>query len=264
MKASSMSTGRKEVADGIDVAVAPIVLIDARDFHRDCLTRCLSLAPGDCVTSFPCVDSFLAVSDSISASVIILSADKPAAVVVRQQLFQLKQAQNQVPTIVLNDVDDPDEIVAAINSGARGYILTSMPLQIAIEAMRLVKAGGIFVPASSLVAMRQTKPIDLAGPATKSGSFTVRETAVVEALCRGKANKIIAYELNMRESTVKVHVRNIMKKLKAKNRTEVAFITSNLMRSQIGDGYNEKVLIVAPDLAPDTSRRDRKEFMIAK
>jgi DNA-binding NarL/FixJ family response regulator len=48
----------------------------------------------------------------------------------------------------------------------------------------------------------------------------------VEALRRGKANKIIAYELNMRESTVKVHVRNIMKKLKAKNRTEVAFLTN--------------------------------------
>ena len=250
-----MSTGRKEVTDGIDVAVAAIVLIDARDFHRDCLARCLSLAPGDYVMSFPCVDAFLAVSNSISASVIILSADKPAAAIVRQQLFQLKQAQNQVPTIILNDVDDPDEIVAAINSGARGYIPTSMPLQIAIEAIRLVKAGGTFVPASSLVAMRQTKLIDLAAPATKRASFTVRETAVVEALCRGKANKIIAYELKMRVSTVKVHVRNIMKKLKAKNRTEVAFITSNLMRSQIGAGYDEKVLIVAPDLAPDTQRR---------
>jgi DNA-binding NarL/FixJ family response regulator len=59
--------------------------------------------------------------------------------------------------------------------------------------------------------------------------FTARQTAVVEALRRGKANKIIAYELNMRESTVKVHVRNIMKKLRARNRTEVAFMTSRLM-----------------------------------
>ena len=226
-----MSTGRKEVADGINIATGAIVLIDARDLHRDCLTRCLSLVPGDCVTSFPCVDSFLAVSYSISASVIILSADKSPAV--RRQLFLLKQAENQVPTIVLNDVDDPDEIIAAIDSGARGYIPTSMPLQMAIEAMRLVKAGGVFVPASSLVAMRQTNPINPSEQATKSGPFTVRQAAVVEALCRGKANKIIAYELKMRESTVKVHVRNIMKKLKAKNRTEVAFITSNLMRAQV-------------------------------
>ena len=40
---------------------------------------------------------------------------------------------------------------------------------------------------------------------------------------QGKANKIIAYDLNMCENTVKVHVRNIMKKLKAANRTEAAF-----------------------------------------
>nr|WP_246482341.1 LuxR C-terminal-related transcriptional regulator [Methylopila capsulata] len=59
-----------------------------------------------------------------------------------------------------------------------------------------------------------------------AGRFTARQAAVVDALRQGKANKIIAYELNMRESTVKVHVRNIMRKLKAKNRTEVAFMTS--------------------------------------
>lgn len=41
-------------------------------------------------------------------------------------------------------------------------------------------------------------------------------------------NKLIAYELNMCESTVKVHVRTIMKKLKARNRTEVAFLTQSL------------------------------------
>jgi hypothetical protein len=52
------------------------------------------------------------------------------------------------------------------------------------------------------------------------------------SLREGKANKIIAYELNMCESTVKVHVRNIMKKLKARNRTEVAFKTAELFAAE--------------------------------
>ena len=60
--------------------------------------------------------------------------------------------------------------------------------------------------------------------------FTRRQVAVIDALRKGKANKIIAYELNMCESTVKVHVRNIMKKLNAKNRTEVAYLASELMQ----------------------------------
>ena len=59
--------------------------------------------------------------------------------------------------------------------------------------------------------------------------FTSRQLAVIEALRKGKANKIIAYELNMRESTVKVHVRNIMKKLKARNRTEVAYLANSML-----------------------------------
>ena len=62
-----------------------------------------------------------------------------------------------------------------------------------------------------------------------AGQIPSRQAAVIEALRRGKANKIIAYELNMRESTVKVHVRNIMKKLKATNRTEVAYIANEMM-----------------------------------
>ena len=58
--------------------------------------------------------------------------------------------------------------------------------------------------------------------------FTARQIEVVNALRRGKANKIIAYELNLRESTVKVHIRNIMKKMKATNRTEVAYKLNEL------------------------------------
>ena len=56
-----------------------------------------------------------------------------------------------------------------------------------------------------------------------TGIFTPREARIAEALRKGKANKIIAYDLNLCESTVKVHIRNIMKKLKATNRTEVAY-----------------------------------------
>ena len=63
-----------------------------------------------------------------------------------------------------------------------------------------------------------------------SGGVTARELAVVRAIQHGKSNKVIAYELGMCESTVKVHVRRVMKKLKAKNRTEVAIKSSELLR----------------------------------
>lgn len=65
-------------------------------------------------------------------------------------------------------------------------------------------------------------------------SFTARQSAVAEGLRRGKANKIIAYELNLCESTVKVHIRNIMKKLGATNRTEVAYKIGDMIHTKPG------------------------------
>jgi DNA-binding NarL/FixJ family response regulator len=95
--------------------------------------------------------------------------------------------------------------------------------------MRLVGAGGPFAPTSALLDARS--PSETTPPhydLSKKVLFTARQLAVLVALRRGKANKQIAYELNMREGTVKVHVRHIMKKLRAKNRTEVAIIANDL------------------------------------
>jgi DNA-binding CsgD family transcriptional regulator len=73
---------------------------------------------------------------------------------------------------------------------------------------------------------------------------------VVEEIRHGKANKQIAYELNMSEHTVKVHLRHIMRKLKARNRTEVAVLSGNLVA-----GHREP-----PKTAPTTRpERDAAE-----
>jgi DNA-binding NarL/FixJ family response regulator len=91
---------------------------------------------------------------------------------------------------------------------------------IAVEAVRFVLAGGTYVPMDCVLATGPDLP---ASPASRpSSGVTAREAAVIRALQQGKPNKVIAYELNMCESTVKVHVRNLMKKMKAKNRTDVA------------------------------------------
>jgi DNA-binding NarL/FixJ family response regulator len=61
--------------------------------------------------------------------------------------------------------------------------------------------------------------------------LTSRQMEVLEEIRHGKANKQIAYELNMSEHTVKVHLRDIMRKLKARNRTEVAVLSEALIAS---------------------------------
>ena len=119
----------------------------------------------------------------------------------------------------------------ALKAGVRGYIPTSTPLPIAMEAMRLVSAGGTYIPAECVLAASTTAIWQPTSHISNQNPFTTRQLQVVEALRRGKANKLIAYELNMCESTVKVHVRQIMKKLNARNRTEAAFKASQLLQA---------------------------------
>ena len=84
---------------------------------------------------------------------------------------------------------------------------------------------------------------------TGDAIFTARQTAVLNVLCKGKANKIIAYELCMCESTVKVHVRNIMKKLKATNRTQIAYLVRELMNGKLACNETSRSFLMAREPA---------------
>ena len=114
-------------------------------------------------------------------------------------------------------------MIKAIDGGAGGYIPASIGIDVVLEATRLTAAGGMFLPVASVLSMRDqivARPVDAVDGEQR---FTGRQSAVANALWRGKSNKVIAFELSMSESTVKVHIRNIMKKLNATNRTEAAF-----------------------------------------
>ena len=131
----------------------------------------------------------------------------------------LSELTPRTPVIVLAYNNDAELARTVIGHGAKGYIPVTMGFEITVEAVRFVLAGGTYVPVDCLLARGgENAPSQ---PPT-SGLVTARELAVIRAIQKGKSNKVIAYELNMCESTVKVHVRNVMRKLEAKNRTDVA------------------------------------------
>lgn len=210
-----------------------IVLIEQRIFARDCLARCLKASTGQNVVAYASVEEWLQDAETVSGSLVVMciSGDLKGAVAQRE-LALLPTVAQRLPTVVLSDFDDVDHVVDVLSRGAQGCIPTSLAFDVAIEALRLVKAGGAFVPAGSLMAARRSAESGSNPRQTAVSMFTARETAVVHALRRGRANKMIAHELNMRESTVKVHVRHIMKKLGAKNRTEVALMAAGILDSK--------------------------------
>lgn len=216
-------------ADGADA----IVVIDQRVLIRDCLVRCLKAAnPSSIVMPYASAADWLAAIDKVPTPAVIVLCGQDmngSDALIDGELAVLARHGINTPVVIISDAEDMNHVVMALEQGARGYIPTSVTLDVAVEAVRLVEAGGTFAPASAMMSWRRG---DGAGQGLRQSlktMFTARQMAVLAVLQQGKANKHIAHELNMREGTVKVHIRNIMKKLKAKNRTEVAILEHQLL-----------------------------------
>lgn len=126
--------------------------------------------------------------------------------------------------LVIAETESVEFAIEAIERGARGFIPASSSLTDLIGAIRLVAAGSVYMPAQCVIAAAKSLHSRKPEPSRRPDlMLTSKQSRVVEALRLGKPNKTIAYELNMCESTVKVHIRNVMKKLNARNRTELAF-----------------------------------------
>jgi DNA-binding NarL/FixJ family response regulator len=211
-----------------------IIVIEKRVLIRECLAQCFMAAFGGDVVAYPSVEEWRSAKGPATPSTVVLStggSSKDAAAV-KAEISLLSQEAGPLLLILLADAEEPSQIVDALERGARGYIATSSSMAIAIEAVRLVRAGGVYVPAESMMAANRSKA-SADGERSGSGSkFTARQSAVLSSLRKGMSNKVIAHQLDMRESTVKVHIRSIMRKLGAKNRTEVAYLAQNLLDNE--------------------------------
>jgi DNA-binding NarL/FixJ family response regulator len=212
---------------------ATTVLIERRALIRDCLRKCFDESrSGEVVQAFASASDWLAARQiATDPPLILLGTAASDEVLVDHEIALLSQAEPRAAIVFVGDAVDRERVLGALDKGARGYISTSTPFEVAVKAIHLVRAGGTFVPAECLEA---SQPSGNAPPSAQHLEsrcrFTSRQLAVIELLRHGKANKVIAFELKLRESTVKVHVRNIMKKLQAQNRTEVA-VRVNAMAS---------------------------------
>jgi len=128
----------------------------------------------------------------------------------------------RIPVIVQAEPCGFRQILGLLEQGARGYLPGNAGISVCIEALSMALAGGVFVAAENLHDIQRilgTRQHQFKA----DGMFTPREQDVIEVLRQGKANKTIAYTLSLAPNTVKVHVRNILKKLRATNRAEAIY-----------------------------------------
>jgi|SRR5689334_18532569 DNA-binding NarL/FixJ family response regulator len=191
---------------------------------RDCVGPQLAgHLPGSNVRLLERTEDLVELGDWCSISLIVLWLDN-SDMDFETAFEAALEAAPQRPIAILSHFADAALVSRALTHGVRAYFNSSMSLTELASAVRFVVAGGTFVPLSALNGLIAERPASAKG---NSGDdrLSPRQLEVLELLQQGKQNKIIAYELGMAEATVKVHVRMIMKKLNARNRTEVVLKT---------------------------------------
>jgi DNA-binding NarL/FixJ family response regulator len=228
-----------------------IVVVDRYPLPRNCFARILRNEFQDLtVLEIETVDQF----DSIigkHVSLVALNIGRSAMTDewVLQNLASIRRSLAEGPLMLLTKLDEStisDAMIAEVTRyGVKGYITASTSVEIALAALRLVIAGGIYFPravvvncpvwtpvaSDDIVALQPAMSMSEVAPEipvlTQKTNvlFTERERQVLATLLRGLPNKIIASELKLSQNTVKSHISRIMHKLHAKNRTEAVVLS---------------------------------------
>lgn len=229
-------------AEKLETCEGDILFLDEQHLTRDCISRELAR----CLPEFNIIQRAMAwdlsAEDPDLAKIVLVilyvhadhlnlhpgreDSDHKS---IAAQLSGLEHIAPEIPRILMSEVEVPEDILEAFRRRVRGYVPTTLPIEQVVEAIRFVAVGGTFVPPSILSMHGRASAIH-EEPAEAPAfddliNFSPRQNEVLAMLWNGSSNKVIAYELKMSESTVKVHIRHIMKKLKVNNRTQVVLRT---------------------------------------
>lgn len=127
----------------------------------------------------------------------------------------------QTHVVIVTMLDLENEVLAALAAGADAYCLKSSEPERIVEAVRIASEGGAyFDPQIAHIVLSRFSPDTPSNP--RSSPLTPRETEVLRAIAEGQANAEIAESLHLGLGTIKGHIRDILEKLSASDRTQAA------------------------------------------
>lgn len=212
-----------------------VALIDSHQLTRDSLARALRLhSPGLRIITADRCNNLANLAADAQLKLALLNIIGTAQEQLKYDIREIHLSHPWLPVVVLSDNESFEGIITAIDQGVRGYLPMSLELHIVAKVLQLVAAGGIFVPAEPFLARfgPATPQPECHRPITtpngekryQLAGFNSRQIAVLNLLRYGLSNKTIARQLNLPEATVKLQVRQIMKRLGVTNRTQAALL----------------------------------------
>jgi DNA-binding NarL/FixJ family response regulator len=213
-----------------------VVIVDAQALRRAALCSLLrDWAAAQGVTLHDVApDGVASVVDGVAPRLVILGL---GATTVREApgaawLARLRATWPSTALAVISDLDASEEVVAALRAGAGGFLPTSTEPDVALHALAFIMRGGSYFPPGAMLGRgpgNAGRGGPGGGPSGREGGQThrasglgARQQAILALLQDGRSNKQIGRLLGLPESTVKVHVRRILRRLGAANRTEAA------------------------------------------
>jgi two-component system nitrate/nitrite response regulator NarL len=125
----------------------------------------------------------------------------------------------QTPVVLMSGLASAADVTAGVRAGARGFLPKTMAPDHFAAALSMIVGGGTYMPVDIL----QILPPEASVPLPRAlDALTPREQQVLVRLATGAPNKEIGRDLGLAEITVKLHVRQILKKIGARNRSEAA------------------------------------------
>lgn len=208
-----------------------ILVADDHPLFRDAIVNIIGVKfPGSSTHETENVDDTLVyVKDNDDIDLILLDLNMPGM----SGLSGLLDLRNQCPTtpvVIVSAEQEKQKILQTLSYGAVGFISKSSSKDIIAEAIESVFEGNVYLPSDimrSQVNDTCTKSEFQVSPENIS-LLTRRELIVLKHLTKGEANKQIAFNLHISETTVKSHVSSILKKLGASNRVKVVLGCSDV------------------------------------
>jgi two-component system nitrate/nitrite response regulator NarL len=161
----------------------------------------------------------------LKPDVILLDLHMPGMTGV-ETLQLILQGWPEAAVIMLTVSEEGEDLASALQAGARGYLIKNIDADYLVRAIERAAAGESVLAesmAAKLVAQLQKQREPKApAPPSELDKLTPREREILACLARGESNKLIARVLDLAESTVKIHVQNILKKLGLSSRVQAA------------------------------------------
>jgi DNA-binding NarL/FixJ family response regulator len=198
------------------------LIVEDHPLFREALEGALQLAtPGAEILQATSIDGALDVlSANAGLDLILLDLSMPGTTGL-SGIIRIRKAFPRAPVVIVSGHQDSQIISSALSLGVSGYILKSSSKQELAQSIGEALRGEVCLPAAYRTLARSQRSANPAQDLIKRlHDLTQQQLRVLEMLKRGLQNKQIAYELKISETTVKVHVSDILRKLNVLSRTK--------------------------------------------